>query len=161
MIEEAIGWGAVAAYLLVLGVLLAFVRPGPTAWSGPCLYAGALISAVGFSQPARATWTSSPPSGQRGLAIAYRTCQSLHRPFHRQPRPGSFSQRPGPCPRVLPRRGFRNSWCWVSVIVSIRDPARPAGWRSSFQTRRRIRFRRHDMERRVPRGRFTYSGCSS
>jgi len=47
----ALGWGAVAASSLVLGVLLAFVRPWPPRLVGLVLAfgAGALISAVSFS----------------------------------------------------------------------------------------------------------------
>jgi ZIP family zinc transporter len=47
----ALGWGALAASSLVLGVILAFLRPWPTKLVGLVLAfgAGALISAVSFS----------------------------------------------------------------------------------------------------------------
>ena len=47
----ALGWGALAASSLVLGVILAFLRPWPTKLVGLVLSfgAGALISAVSFS----------------------------------------------------------------------------------------------------------------
>jgi zinc transporter, ZIP family len=53
----ALGWGALAASSLVLGVLLAFARKWPVEWVGLVLAfgAGALISAISFELAAEGT----------------------------------------------------------------------------------------------------------
>ena len=79
---EALAWGALAASSLVIGALLAFVRP----WRGPALGlilafgAGALISAVSFELFAEGVETGGPGWTGLGLgagAIAYYVLDGL------------------------------------------------------------------------------------
>lgn len=86
---EAIGWGAVAASSLVLGVLLAFARPWSDRLVGSVLAfgAGALISAVSFSLAGEGLDIGSPPSVGAGLAVGALACYLASR-FIDRPRPG-------------------------------------------------------------------------
>ncbi len=86
---EAIGWGAVAASSLVLGVLLAFARPWSDRLVGSVLAfgAGALISAVSFSLAGEGLDIGSPPSVGAGLAVGALAYYLASR-FIDRPRPG-------------------------------------------------------------------------
>ena len=59
---EALGWGALSASSLVLGVLIAFARPWRPALIGLVLAfgAGALISAVSFELAEEGSRVGSP-----------------------------------------------------------------------------------------------------
>jgi ZIP family zinc transporter len=67
----ALGWGAVAASSLVIGVWLAFVRTWPRVLIGLILAfgAGALISAISFELAEEAARLGSPRSVGLGLAL--------------------------------------------------------------------------------------------
>jgi ZIP family zinc transporter len=86
---EALGWGALAASSLVLGVLLAFARPWSDRLVGSVLAfgAGALISAVSFSLAGEGLDIGSPPSVGAGLAVGALAYYLASRVIDR-PRPG-------------------------------------------------------------------------
>src|SRR4051812_9520803 len=67
----ALGWGALAAFSLVLGVLLAFARQWPREPIGLILAfgAGALISAVSFELAEEGAKLGSPGSVGVGLGL--------------------------------------------------------------------------------------------
>lgn len=85
----ALGWGAVAASSLVIGVLLAFARPWSDRLVGSVLAfgAGALISAVSFSLAGEGLDIGSPPSVGAGLAVGALAYFLASRVLDR-PRPG-------------------------------------------------------------------------
>jgi zinc transporter, ZIP family len=67
----AVGWGALAASSLVVGVALAFARPWPPRWVGLVLAfgAGALISAVSFELFFEGTTAGGFGTTALGLAV--------------------------------------------------------------------------------------------
>jgi ZIP family zinc transporter len=75
----AVGWGALAASSLLLGALLAFVRPWPSRQVGLVLAfgAGALISAVSFELAAEGVIVGSAGSTAAGLAAGALTYYAL------------------------------------------------------------------------------------
>ena len=77
---EALGWGALSASSLVLGVLIAFARPWRPALIGLVLAfgAGALISAVSFELAEEGSRVGSPQSVGLGLAIGALTFYSAY-----------------------------------------------------------------------------------
>jgi ZIP family zinc transporter len=87
---EALGWGAVAASSLVIGVLLAFVRPWSDRLVGSILAfgAGALISAVSFGLAGEGLDIGSPRSVGAGLAAGALAYYLASR-FIDRPRPGA------------------------------------------------------------------------
>jgi ZIP family zinc transporter len=75
----AIGWGTLAASSLVLGAVLAFVRPWPSSQVGLVLAfgAGALISAVSFELAAEGVVIGSALSTAIGLGVGAFTYYAL------------------------------------------------------------------------------------
>jgi ZIP family zinc transporter len=67
----ALGWGSLSAFSLVIGALLALVRPWPSRLVGLVLAfgAGALISAVSFELAAEGARVGDPGTTAAGLAV--------------------------------------------------------------------------------------------
>jgi zinc transporter, ZIP family len=84
---EAIGWGALSASSLVLGVLIAFARPWRPALIGLVLAfgAGALISAVSFELAEEGSRVGSSESVGLGLALGALTFYSAYTVIMRTP----------------------------------------------------------------------------
>jgi zinc transporter, ZIP family len=86
----ALGWGALAASSLVLGVLLAFARRWPAVVIGLILAfgAGALISAVSFDLAEQGVHLGSPRAVGLGLAIGALTYYFMDGVIARRTRTG-------------------------------------------------------------------------
>ena len=124
----ALGWGLVAASSLVLGVLLAFVRPWPERLIGLVLAfgAGALISAVSFSLAEEGFDEGAGWAVGLGLAAGSLTYYAASRLLDWQSKKGRASG--SAVAREYEKRDFpKNSTAFWSVTDwTPEDPAAPA-----------------------------------
>ncbi len=89
----ALGWGALAASSLIIGVLLALARPWRERWVGLVLSfgAGALISAVSFELAEEGIKEAGTVAVAAGLGLGAVTYFALDRPLERRPGGGGAS----------------------------------------------------------------------